>query len=69
MIYVTCSIFAEENEERVEAFLERNAKFRAVPVEGFDKFLTKDGYLRTTPLSAGTDGFFAAVLELAGDSK
>jgi 16S rRNA (cytosine967-C5)-methyltransferase len=74
MIYVTCSIFAEENEERVEAFLERNPKFRSVPIEGFDKFLTKGGYLRTTPLSAGTDGFFAAVLEQApfekaGDSK
>jgi len=68
MIYVTCSIFAEENEERVEAFLSRNKAFRTVPVEGFDKFRTADGFLRLTPLSAGTDGFFAAILERAKDS-
>jgi 16S rRNA (cytosine967-C5)-methyltransferase len=68
MVYATCSIFAEENEERVEAFLGRNKHFRAIPVEGFNKFRTDDGFLRLTPLSAGTDGFFAAVLERSGDS-
>ena len=63
MIYATCSVFAEENEERVEAFLSRNPGFRAIPVQGFDKFRTKEGFLRSSPMSAGTDGFFAAVLE------
>ena len=69
MVYATCSVFAEENEERVEAFLSRNPDFRPVPIEGFDRFRTKDGFLRMTPLSAGTDVFFGAVLERAGDSK
>jgi 16S rRNA (cytosine967-C5)-methyltransferase len=68
LIYVTCSVFAEEDEERVEAFLGRNAVFKTTPVQGFEKFRTPEGFLRVTPLSAGTDGFFAAVLERAGDS-
>lgn len=69
LIYVTCSVLAEENEERVTAFLSRNPDFKTTPVVGFDKHRTKDGYLRVTPLSAGTDGFFAAVLERSGNSR
>jgi 16S rRNA (cytosine967-C5)-methyltransferase len=63
MIYVTCSMFGEENEDRVKAFLGRNDAFSVAPVAGFDKLKTPEGYLRTSPLSAGTDGFFAALLE------
>ncbi len=51
LIYVTCSLFAEENEDRVAAFLDANADFEPV-----------DAPLRLTPLSAGTDGFFVATL-------
>ncbi len=52
LIYVTCSLLAEENEDRVAAFLERASDF------------TETGQsLRLSPLSAGTDGFFACVLE------
>jgi len=65
MVYVTCSILADENENQVAAFLKRNDAFRAVPIEGFNTHRTKDGYLRLTPLNAGTDGFFAALLERA----
>ncbi len=61
MVYATCSLLAEENEDRVAAFLARTPGFsvRSVP---FPQFATSDGYLRLTPLSAGTDGFFAALL-------
>lgn len=68
MVYVTCSVLPEENESQVAAFLKRNAAFRPLPIDGFDAFKTKDGYLRLTPLNAGTDGFFAALLERARDS-
>ena len=51
MVYVTCSLFAEENEDRVAAFLARAPGF-AVDGEA----------MRLSPLSAGTDGFFAQSL-------
>ncbi|MDB5481059.1 MAG: sun [Caulobacteraceae bacterium] len=70
LIYVTCSLFAEENEDRVAAFLAVRPDFAVVPGLGpapgpADAFLTPEGYLRLTPHSAGTDGFFAAVLRRA----
>jgi 16S rRNA (cytosine967-C5)-methyltransferase len=54
LIYVTCSIFAEENEDRVAAFLERTPAFAAT-----------QEFLRLTPLSNATDGFFVAELRRA----
>lgn len=65
LIYVTCSIFAEENEDRVAAFLARNDGFKAVPVmlDTVADRVTPDGYLRLSPRTASTDGFFAAILE------
>lgn len=51
LVYVTCSLFAEENEDKIAAFLAR--------AEGFAQ--TGEA-MRLSPLSAGTDGFFACVL-------
>jgi 16S rRNA (cytosine967-C5)-methyltransferase len=63
LIYVTCSLFAEENEDRVAAFLAGFPEFALEPASGIaDDRLTAEGYLRLTPRMAGTDGFFAAVL-------
>jgi 16S rRNA (cytosine967-C5)-methyltransferase len=63
LIYVTCSLFAEENEDRIAAFLARFPGFAVQPAAGVaNDFLTADGFLRLTPLSAGTDGFFVAML-------
>jgi len=64
MIYVTCSVLAEEDEDRVAAFLARCPGFAVRPATTqFTQHLTPEGYLRLTPKSAGTDGFFVAVLE------
>ncbi len=52
LVYVTCSLLAEENEDRLAAFLERHPGFRAA-----------GEYRRMSPLTTGTDGFFVAVLE------
>ena len=68
LVYVTCSLLAEENEDRVEAFLARTPAFTVKPPP-FERFITPSGHLRLTPRSAGTDGFFAAVLERAPDSQ
>ena len=67
LIYVTCSIFAEENEDRIAAFLARTPGF-AVQTAGFEAvadYATPEGFLRLTPMSAATDGFYVAVLERA----
>jgi len=68
LVYATCSLLQDENEDRIAAFLEGRPDFflypyadiwretvgGAPPVEG--------DTLRLTPADHGTDGFFAAVL-------
>ncbi|WP_394763441.1 RsmB/NOP family class I SAM-dependent RNA methyltransferase [Phenylobacterium sp.] len=66
MVYVTCSVLPEEDEDRVAAFLARTPGFIAAPATADPKlteYLTPDGFLRLTPRTSGTDGFFVAVLE------
>lgn len=72
IIYITCSILPEENDDAVAAFLERTDGFAAVPVAEvleraeMEKLAplvrnTRHG-LQMTPLKTGTDGFYVAVL-------
>ena len=64
MIYATCSIFAEENEDRLAAFLPGHPAFRPIPAAGVsDAYLGPDGFIHLTPARSVTDGFFVAVLE------
>jgi 16S rRNA (cytosine967-C5)-methyltransferase len=68
LVYVTCSLLPDENEDRVTAFLARTPGFAVRPAtdqSDLVSHLTPEGYLRLSPLSAGTDGFFVAVLERA----
>jgi 16S rRNA (cytosine967-C5)-methyltransferase len=65
LVYVTCSIFAEENEDQVAAFVQRNAAFAVRPLDIFTDYLTPEGYLRLSPRKAGTDGFFACLMDRA----
>ncbi|WP_333806360.1 RsmB/NOP family class I SAM-dependent RNA methyltransferase [Phenylobacterium sp.] len=68
LVYVTCSVLAEENEDRVAAFLGRHRDFRVLPATDDPHWLprlTAEGYLRLTPASSDTDGFFVAVLARA----
>ena len=52
LVYVTCSLFLEENEDRIAAFLTRAADFtQPAPPR------------RLTPRTARTDGFFIATLQ------
>ncbi|HEX6363589.1 MAG TPA: RsmB/NOP family class I SAM-dependent RNA methyltransferase [Albitalea sp.] len=70
LVYGTCSLLAEENEQVVRAFLAAHPDFRLVPAK---EVLERQGvklegagdYLRLLPHVHGTDGFFAAVLERA----
>lgn len=68
MVYVTCSVLPEEDEDRVAAFLGRHPEFTRQPATAdpdLSRFLTAAGDLRLTPRSSGTDGFYVAVLEKA----
>jgi 16S rRNA (cytosine967-C5)-methyltransferase len=66
IVYVTCSILPEEDEDRVAAFRDRHPEFRVRPATDDPKLvrhLTPDGFLRLSPRASQTDGFFVAVLE------
>lgn len=65
MVYVTCSLLAEENEDRIAAFLARTPGFAVRPAafEAVAEHATPEGFLRLTPLTAAADGFFVALLE------
>lgn len=67
LVYATCSLEPEENEEQVTAFLSIHPEFRrepgaAVPAE----LLTPDGDLCLLPQRHGVDGAFAARMRRAG---
>ncbi|HNQ15724.1 MAG TPA: 16S rRNA (cytosine(967)-C(5))-methyltransferase RsmB [Pyrinomonadaceae bacterium] len=61
LIYSTCSLETEENEEVARRFIESAGEFR-VAATGFRlPYETDDGFARTFPHRDGTDGFFVAV--------
>lgn len=70
LVYVTCSLLREENEDRIAGFLEREAAaFQVVPygavwrrVLGTEPPDDAD-MLRLSPARTHTDGFFLAILE------
>lgn len=62
LVYATCSLEPEENEEQIEAFLERRPDFRMDPPDGDGAFQNARGYLHVTPHAFGFDGAFAARL-------
>ncbi len=74
LVYSTCSLEPEENEQLVEQELAGRREIRRVRdarallphlVEGVraEDLFDREGYLRTFPPEHSTDGFFAAILE------
>ncbi|HET9159580.1 MAG TPA: MFS transporter, partial [Caulobacteraceae bacterium] len=63
LVYVTCSLLREENEDRVAALV-AGGGFSVRPIEAasLSEYVTEEGFLRLSPLGAGCDGFFAATL-------
>lgn len=73
LVYATCSLYAEENEQQVARFLDNHPDFEILP---FKQAWAQAGlstepeymppiegdFMRLSPLQSKTDGFFAAVL-------
>ncbi|WP_434776996.1 RsmB/NOP family class I SAM-dependent RNA methyltransferase [Neisseria sp. Ec49-e6-T10] len=66
LIYATCSILPEENEQQIALFLANHPDFSLCPVQDILKqqkiALDMEQYLNLTPHQHQTDGFFAAIL-------
>lgn len=63
LVYSTCTINKEENEETVQAFLASHPEMEAVPLENLPKELlekSQGGMLQVFPQDFGSDGFFVA---------
>ncbi|KFP21065.1 Putative methyltransferase NSUN5, partial [Egretta garzetta] len=74
LVYSTCSLHREENEDVVHAVLqEQGSDFRLVhafpswPCRGLAAFPGAEGCLRASPADTLTHGFFVAVLERHGE--
>ena len=70
IVYITCSILRDENEDIVNAFTARNPQVKHIDLKRLWQSLLeapypgKDGrFLRFSPLTTNTDGFFVTVLE------
>ena len=72
LIYATCSLLAEENEQLAEAFLAAHPQFQLVNAADVlaqqQVKLDTGAYLKLLPHQHETDGFFAAVFELKAAS-
>jgi 16S rRNA (cytosine967-C5)-methyltransferase len=62
LVYATCSLEPEENEQVVDPFLEAHPEFTIANPPAWADALRDGRFLRTRPERDGGDGFFAAAL-------
>lgn len=75
LIYITCSVFKEENEQQIKAFLERHPEFS--PLDHKELWqdtldlrfypFESENWLQFSPLNTKTDGFFFCAMKKISD--
>ena len=64
LLYATCSVFAEENQQQIDRFLQLNSDARQLPIvltdDRIENIHMQNGQLLPTN---GHDGFFYALLQ------
>ncbi len=67
LVYATCSLFREENENQIDLFLKNHPDYKILPLQEIwpEKSAPpcEGPYLRLSPADHGTDGFFTAILQ------
>ncbi|WP_425354795.1 hypothetical protein [Limnoraphis robusta] len=64
LVYATCTIHPQENEQIVEAFLTHHSNWKIdLPDIPLDDVLTSEGYLKVWPHRQNMDGFFIVRLK------
>lgn len=68
LVYATCSLFKEENEDQIDKFLSNHSDYKLIDIkeawpEGGSDCPVDGPYLRLTPKDHKTDGFFTAILQ------
>jgi 16S rRNA (cytosine967-C5)-methyltransferase len=65
LVYATCTLRREENEEVAEAFLKAHTEFSRVEPSApwLAPDMLREGWFYCLPNRHGTDGFFAAAFE------
>lgn len=71
VVYSTCTLNKEENENQIQLFLSHNPEFHRIPANKYlsksaQKMVTKSGYLSTLPHRDNTDGIFGSCLQKGG---
>lgn len=70
LVYATCSLLPEENEEQVQAFLSQHSDFTLQPARDvLPETDAADDYLKMLPSAHDTDGFFAAAMVRKKETK
>ncbi len=66
LVYATCSLLPQENEEQIQRFLDNHPDFTLLPLKeckaSYPSLPDTGAFLSLTPAKHDTDGFFAAVM-------